>query len=187
LSANLLTRLPLRTERTECAVVRRLQASDLTAFREYRADPELARYQGWSSMSEGEAAAFIDEMASITALIPGDWIQLGIADANTDQLLGDIGLFLSDDESAAEIGFTLSANAQGKGIATDAVRAALQLVFSTSPVQTVRAITDARNDASIRLLERLQFVFASKENTVFKGEPCTEFTYELPRERWKQP
>jgi [ribosomal protein S5]-alanine N-acetyltransferase len=184
LSASLLSHLPLRTER---AVVRRLQATDLVSFREYRADPELARYQGWSPMNEGEACAFIDEMASITAFIPDDWIQLGIADTHTDQLLGDIGVFLSNDQYVAEIGFTLSANAQGKGIATDAVRAALQLVFSTPSVHTVRAITDARNHASIRLLERLQFAFASKEDTVFKGGPCTECTYQLPRERWNRP
>ena len=183
MSASLLSHLPLRTER---AVVRRLQATDLGSFREYRADTELARYQGWSPMNEGEASAFIDEMASITALIPDDWIQLGIADTHTDQLLGDIGIFLSNDERVAEVGFTLSKSAQGKGIATDAVRAALQIVFSVAQVHTVRAITDARNHASIRLLERLQFVFASKEDTVFKGEACTEFTYQLPRERWSR-
>jgi RimJ/RimL family protein N-acetyltransferase len=160
-----------------------LIATDIAEFHAYRADPELARYQGWSPMSETEAATFISAVANVDSLIPGEWIQLGIADANTDQLLGDIGVFLSDDERIAEIGFTLSANAQGNGIATDAVRVTLQLVFVTSPAQTVRAITDARNHASIRVLERLQFVLISKNDTVFKGEPCTERTYELPRAR----
>jgi RimJ/RimL family protein N-acetyltransferase len=184
LSANLLQHLPLKTSR---AIVRRLAATDLSAFLAYRADPELARYQGWSPMSETEAATFISAVANVDSLIPGEWIQLGIADANTGQLLGDIGVFLSDDEWIAEIGFTLSTNAQGRGIATEAVRATLKLVFALSSVQTVRAITDARNHASIRLLERLQFVFISKSDTVFKGEPCTECTYELPRERLKLP
>jgi RimJ/RimL family protein N-acetyltransferase len=176
--------LPLKTSR---AILRRLVSTDLSMFLAYRTDPELARYQGWSPMSETEGAAFISAVANVDSLIPGEWIQLGIADANTDQLLGDIGVFLSDDECIAEIGFTLSSNAQGKGIATEAVRAALQLVFTTSPAQIVRAITDARNQASIRLLERLQFVFVSKSDTVFKGEPCTEYCYEFPRERLELP
>jgi [ribosomal protein S5]-alanine N-acetyltransferase len=165
------------------AKVRRLIASDLPAFHAYRADPELARFQGWSPMSESEAASFIAEVSDIDSLIPGQWIQLGIAHASDDQLLGDIGVYLSDDERSAEIGFTLRADAQGKGIATDAVRVTLQLIFAVAPVQIVRAITDARNHASIRLLERLQFAFASESSAVFKGEPCTEYIYELSRER----
>jgi [ribosomal protein S5]-alanine N-acetyltransferase len=170
---------------TQSATLRRLVATDLKAFHAYRSDSELAQYQGWSPMSETEAASFIGEMANVSALIPGEWIQLGIAEKNTDQLLGDVGVFLSADEKTAEIGFTLTTNAQGKGIATDAMRATLQLVFAVSTSQTVRAITDAQNHPSIRLLERLQFVFASKSNVVFKGDSCTECTYELSRERWE--
>jgi aminoglycoside 6'-N-acetyltransferase len=176
----LLTYLPFRTQR---AVVRRLIATDLTAFCAYRADPELAKYQGWAPMSEAEAASFVRAVVDVEALVRGGWIQLGIADADTGQLLGDIGIFLSEDAQTAEIGFTLNTLAQGKGIATDAVRAAIQIVFAVSPAQKVRAITDARNRASIRLLERLQFALISKGDTVFKGEACAEFTYELSRER----
>jgi RimJ/RimL family protein N-acetyltransferase len=183
LSAKLLAHSPFRTQR---AVVRRMIEADLPNFRAYRANPELAKYQGWSPMSETEAASFITDVAGVDSFVRGGWIQLGIADVETDQLLGDIGIFLAEDEQTAEIGFTLNTNVQGKGIATDAVRAALQMVFATSSAQTVRAITDARNRASIRLLERLQFAFVSTTETVFKGEPCTEHTYELSRQRLEQ-
>jgi RimJ/RimL family protein N-acetyltransferase len=180
LSESFLPYMPLRTQ---CATVRRLIATDLAAFRTYRADPELARFQSWSPMNESEAASFIAEMTDIESLIPDQWIQLGIAHASNDQLLGDIGVYLSRDEMSAEIGFTLSKNAQGRGIATDVVRATLQLVFAVAPVRVVRAITDARNHPSIRLLERLHFVFLSEAAVEFKGEWCIEQTYELSRER----
>ncbi len=183
MSTNLLSYLPFRTQR---AVVRRLIATDLAAFCAYRADPELAKYQGWMPMSEAEAASFVSAVVDVESLVRGGWIQLGIADADTGHLLGDIGIFLSEDEQTAEIGFTLNTIAQGKGIATDAVRATLQIVFAVSSAQKVRAITDARNHASIRLLARLQFALISKCDTVFKGETCTEFTYELSRERLEQ-
>ena len=44
-------------------LLRRLRPSDLAAFQAYRSIPELGRFQGWSPMSEAEAAAFLAETA----------------------------------------------------------------------------------------------------------------------------
>src|SRR5512139_1476283 len=88
--------------------LRRLRASDLAAFQAYRSIPELGRFQGWSSMSETEALSFLAEMSEAQLFTPGDWIQLGIAERESDQLIGDIGIFVSADELTGEIGFTLA-------------------------------------------------------------------------------
>jgi [ribosomal protein S5]-alanine N-acetyltransferase len=157
--------------------VRLLQESDVERFHAYRSDAGLATYQGWSPMSVRGAQRFIEEMASVSELRCADWVQLGIADATTDALVGDVGLYLEPDGSTVEIGFTLHRDAQGRGHATRAVQASLSLVFAATAAKVVRAVTDARNAKSIRALERAGFARSHTQQTVFKGEPCTELVY----------
>ena len=162
-------------------VLRRLRTSDLAPFQAYRSDPELGRFQGWSAMSEAEAVAFLAKMNEAALFTPGDWVQLGIAEPEADQLIGDIGIFVSADGLTGELGFTLALDAQGRGIATAAVRQALQVLFCLTSVKQVLGITDSRNVGSIRLLERVGFRRHESRSTVFRGEACIEEVYVLPR------
>ena len=81
----------------------------------------------------------------------------------------------------AEIGFTLSPQAQGRGLGTEAVLAAIALLFEHSPVARVLAITDARNAPAISLLERVGMHRLHTDDAVFRGEACREHTYALSR------
>ena len=161
--------------------LRRLAPQDLAAFQAYRRDPELGRYQGWSPLPDEEAQGFLARMHSATPLQPGVWFQLGIADARSLRLIGDIGLLVSADGHRSEVGFTLARPAQGQGFATVAVREAVALVFEYSAAGRVLATTDARNHSSIRLLERVGMHQIESRNTTFRGEPCVEITYAIAR------
>lgn len=161
--------------------LRRLHPGDLAAFQAYRHDPEVGRWQGWQPQTDAQALAFLDEMATCPLFAPGTWTQLAIADDLTGQLIGDIGIHLSADGADAEFGFTLARAAQGRGLASAAVRAAMHLVFQETAVQRIQAQTDARNAACLRLLERLGASRLGAIETEFRGEPCTEIRYELAR------
>jgi aminoglycoside 6'-N-acetyltransferase len=165
----------------EGGMLRRLGLADLSAFQAYRRDPELGRYQGWSAMTDDEAAAFLREMAAMPLLAPGEWLQLGIADTEGVRIVGDIGLCLAADASDVEIGFTLAADAQGRGIATAAVREAIAWIFEGTAATQVRGITDARNLPSIRLMERLGMRRVASREAIFRGEPCVEHIHALER------
>ena len=132
-------------------------------------------------MTEAEALAFLVEMGAGVFFQPGQWIQLGIAEPDTDILVGDIGLHLSDDSQTGEVGFTLAPSSQGRGVATAAVREALQLFFAASAVSQILGVTDARNTPSVRLLERLGFEFRESRDAVFRGEECVERVFVLSR------
>ncbi len=162
-------------------MLRRLSRDDLTAFQAYRRDPALGRYQSWSVLSDEEASAFLGEMGTAPLFVPGHWVQIGIADPVNHHLLGDIGLFVDGQGRCAEIGFTLARHAQGRGVATSAVREAIGLVFTATAVEQVLGITDARNQPSIRLLERVGMRKTEAVNTVFRGEPCVEFIHVVTR------
>ncbi|MDR7335733.1 GNAT family N-acetyltransferase [Roseateles asaccharophilus] len=159
--------------------LRRLAATDLAAFQAYRGDPDVGRWQGWTPQADEQALAFLNEMATIPLFQPGQWSQLAVADAQTDRLIGDLGIHVSADGLEAEFGFSLARAAQGRGIATAAVRAAIALVFEQTGVQRIHAQTDARNSACIRLLERLPARLLARIETEFRGEACVEWRYEL--------
>ena len=166
--------LPLLTPRLR---LRRLAAADLHAFQAYRQDPELGRYQGWQAMDNAAALAFLEAAAHDDFCTPGSWFQLGISRRDDDVLIGDIGLHLHADGRAAEIGFTLARPAQSQGLATEAVLAAIDLVWAHTPAARVLGITDTRNAASARLMQRAGLRPFSTLPVVFRGEACDEQSF----------
>lgn len=170
--------LPQRSDRV---CLRRLRAGDLADFQAYRQDPQVGLYQGWQAQSDAQALGFLQEMASAPLLQPGAWCQLGLAEADSDRLIGDIGLCLAADMASVEIGFSLHAAQQGQGLAAEGVGALIALLWAHTPAVEVLGITDARNLGSIRLLERLGFVRVDSQAALFRGEACVEHHYRLPR------
>lgn len=174
--------LPQQTERL---MLRRFTEADLDRFLAYRHDPVVARFQSWSMLSEDEAIAFIHEMSTVPIGIPGEWFQIAIALQQSNQLIGDIGIQVSEHDAATvEIGFTLHREEQGKGYAREAIQALLRSLFQSGNITRVIGITDSRNHPSINLLTRLGMNLISSEEIVFRNELCVEQTFELRKEDW---
>lgn len=169
-------------------VLRPFRRTDANGFFAYRNDAVLARYQGWSPMDAAAADAFVARMDGVTALAPDDWIQLAIATAEADgaisgstalahdTLVGDVGLHWQPAEARVEIGFTLARTAHGHGHASRAVQAAMRWCAAAG-VQTMQAVTDARNTASMAVLGRTGFEFVEARPEFFKGEHCVEYVF----------
>lgn len=148
--------------------LRRMTATDLDAFLAYRGDPEVARYQSWEQMSAEQAAGFLAHCGSVAPLLrPGHWVQIAIADTETDALLGDMGWHLSEDSQEVELGVTLSRAAQGEGHATRAMDGAVRHVFAETPAVRVVAYADLRNLPSRALLRRAGFT--SRGEQTYEG------------------
>lgn len=162
-------------------VLRRLAPTDLRAFQAYRQDAELSRYQGWAATPDEDAQEFLRHMNRAGLLQPGVWCQIGIADAITLELIGDIGLLLAADASRAEIGFTLRRQSQGRGLATAAVKAAIGLVFENTSAERIVGAADARNASSVRLLERVGMHKVETRDATFGGESYTELVYAVDK------
>jgi RimJ/RimL family protein N-acetyltransferase len=107
-------------------------------------------------MSSSDATAFLEEMSTATFGTTGEWFQLGIAERSTDRLIGDMGVCIRDSEDKhAELGFTLAADSQRQGLGSEAVLQALAMLFESLDITRVVAITDTRNQATVRLLRRV--------------------------------
>ena len=162
-------------------VLRRLELADLARFQAYRRDPDVGEFQGWEPQSDHEAARFIEVMNHMDLFPRGAWVQLGIADQYTDDLIGDVGICVSADGETAEIGFTVAARAQGSGLGTEAVREAIGLIFEHTDVSRVVAVIDERNMRAHRLALRAGFRKLESLSTVFRGQPCIEDVWAISR------
>jgi RimJ/RimL family protein N-acetyltransferase len=163
--------------------LRALREDDLAVFLGYRSDPHVARFQGWWPMDEAKALAFLQEQGAKASddASAGFWLQLAIADAVSDVLLGDLGVWLSHDRSEAELGITVAPESQGKGVGRNAMRAALMLLFDDPRVTCVRANADARNAPCRRMLVSARFRETGTQHVFVKEEACIEHQYIVER------
>lgn len=173
---------------TERLRLRPFEARDLPAFLAYRQDPEVARYQGWSDYTRADAEAFFERQAQTVFGEAETWFQVGIAELGSDALIGDCAVhFLG--ERQVEVGFTLSSGHQGRGVMTEASRSLLGFLFGELGMHRATATVDTRNEACVRLLERLGFRREGHflKNVWFKGAWGDEFSYALLGEEWDSP
>lgn len=175
---------------TDRLLLRPLQPSDAMVMSIFRSDPATARYQSWTTpYTVQDATDLINQVLGSDPAAPG-WSQFGIVLRETDSLIGDLGVNMAENRQLAEIGFTLAAEFQGKGYASEAIRRMLDHLFDDLGLHRVIAECDARNLASARLLERTGFQLEGRrrEHTLSKGEWTDDLVFGLlARERTSRP
>jgi RimJ/RimL family protein N-acetyltransferase len=168
---------------TERLRLRPFRRDDLPAFVAYRRDPEVARYQSWeSTYSMADAERFFASQRGVAFGAVGKWLQLAMLDREAGGVCGDCGVRVVPDQPAtAEVGVTLAASKQGKGLATEALAALVSVLFEQRGMHRVFAEADDRNGPVHRLLERLGFRCEARlvEADWFKGEWSTLRTYAI--------
>lgn len=105
-----------------------------------------------------------------------------------DAAVGGVGLMLSHDieRVSAEIGYWLGRAYWGRGIITDAVRAATEYAFTTLDLRRVFAVPFAHNLASQRVLEKIGYVRegAMRRSAIKDGRLLDQFLYAAYDDRW---
>jgi RimJ/RimL family protein N-acetyltransferase len=145
---------------TERLVLRPLRKEDLPAFVAYRRDPDVARYQTWDTDYSMDDAGDMLATQRNGALgrVRDQWVQLAAVDRADGTVHGDCAArVLTTPRDTAEVGVTLATASQGRGLATEAMRAVVDSLFDDHAMHRVFAETDDRNDAVHRLFERLGF------------------------------
>ena len=88
-----------------------------------------------------------------------------------------------------EIGYVLTSEERGKGYCSEAVKIMVDYLFLSKEMVRIQAVTDVRNVASQKVLEKVGF---KKEGTIrksafFRGKWRDWFLYSILREEWKEP
>ncbi len=180
--------LPIRTERL---TLRAIAAADADAMLGYKSVPEVVRFVPYGVL---DRAAVEEKIRSVWSRSrfdqPGDAACLAVEESATGRLIGDVVFFWrSETDRTGEVGYSFHADVAGRGYATEAVRALLELGFGPMGLHRIIARVDERNEASVRVVERLGFRREAREvdSILVKGEWATMLTYALLEHEWADP
>ncbi|HZZ75477.1 MAG TPA: GNAT family N-acetyltransferase [Puia sp.] len=172
---------------TQRLKIRNLNESDLDAFHLYRSNPEVTRYQGFDTYTKEQAKSFIAEHQNKLLIVPGEWVQYGIENISTGELIGDCAIYLhASDSRIAELGISISHLHQRQGYAKETMLGLMNFLFSNKGIHRIEETVDAENLASIRMLESLSYRKEAHfiENTFFKGKWGSEYQFAMLHREW---
>ena len=178
--------LPLTTPRL---LLRPYEPGDFEAIYGLFRREDVCRYLPWGPMDRDQARAKLGQRLTQDHIEKdGDPLVLAVVEQATGRTVGELMLRL---ESLAnrkgEIGWSFHPDVQGRGLATEGAREVLRLGFDVVGLHRIVAGADARNEASLRVMERLgmrrEAHFIDSERS--KGEWASEVVYALLEDEWR--
>lgn len=176
---------PFRTERL---VLRPYRIDDLDFLADMAARAEVVQYLYEEVRDRPEVSAELELRARLTSIQKeDDRLLLAVELATDGTVVGDVNLhYVSAQHRQGAVGWVFHPDHQGKGYATEAAVVMLRLGFEELELHRIVARCDARNTASVRVMERLGMRREAHliENEFFKGEWSDELVYALLRAEW---
>ncbi len=172
---------------TKRLIIRPIELNDASALFRYRSDKEANQYQGWIPENMNDAEAFIAKVAN-EINVPDTWFQLVLIEQASMRMIGDIGLhFFDSDNQQVEIGCTIDKLYQGKGLATEALDAVVDYLFTILNKHRIITSIDPANSSSIRLVERLGFRKEAHfvQSLLINGQWMDDVVFALLQKEWK--
>ncbi|MEO7916332.1 MAG: GNAT family protein [Dokdonella sp.] len=148
---------PVPTLRGDRVLLRVWRREDAAALFELFSDPVFMRY--WSRVvykDVAEVRNYID--LQLTDLARFEFYPWAITLHGDDKPIGNCTLFaINRDNLRCDLGYGLSPALQGQGLASEAVKLAVNFAFNEIGLHRVETDIDPRNQPSCRLVERLGF------------------------------
>ena len=173
---------------TKRLTIRNLKYKDLNDFYVYRSNPEVMLYQGMDIMNKQQAEIFIESQTGKLFGKPGEWVQYGIEQIDTNTLVGDCAIKLeAHDPRIAQIGITINPDHQNKRIAKEAMIGLMTWLFEIKKIHRIFEIVDVENYNSIKLLESLHFRKEGHtlESFFINNKWGSEYLFAMLNEEWK--
>lgn len=131
---------------------RAMTVDDAVAFYALNSHPEVMRYTGEPPLqSVEEAREMIAAYPDFNTHGFGRW---GCVLKETGAMIGFCGLKYLDELGEVDVGFRFLPEYWGRGVATEACRACVELGFETMGLERTIALVLPENVASIRVLEK---------------------------------
>ena len=127
---------------------------------------DISFYNACPAASLAEATAMLHRINEDYAR--GESLHWGIADAQTNRIVGTLGFYRGFAEGIGELGCVLKPAFHGRGLMQSAMGLAVGFGLRQMDLRNIIALTSAQNTPAIKLLERLQFrsVAAGEENEI---------------------
>ena len=130
--------------------LRPMCAGDVSALKEWMPDPSLYTYWGKGPGRAEKNPELLFEKEEK----PTKSFHLGIARKDSDQVIGDIWVYLIENDRMASIAIRLAPFCHGQGLGTEALAAMTEFCFSHTELKRLWTEVDVRNIPSQRILEK---------------------------------
>ncbi len=174
---------PFTNLETERLFLRRITMHDAKELLVLRSDVNAMKYIG-----KPLAESLDDAINLIHRIEEGinnnNAIGWGICLKGEEKIIGSIGFHNIDKQNhRGEIGYMIGPQYWGKGIVSEAVKGAIDFGFNKLKFHSIEAMVDPDNSASIRVLEKQNFIKEAhfKENYFFNGKFLDTAVYSLIR------
>lgn len=177
---------PLETERL---VLRPFEEGDLDALYRMHSDAEVARWLYNEPRTLEETRTLLGYKIDGAELTEeGKWLSAAVDERETGQFVGDVSMrWFSEPHKTGELGFMFDPAHQGRGYATEAAARLIAFAFEGMGFHRVIGRAEARNTASVRVLEKLGMRREALlvENEWVKGEWQSEVVYAILEHEWR--
>jgi len=151
------------TIQTERLCIRPMNAKDVPALREWMPDRSIYTYWGKGpSKAEKNPELLFEKQEK-----PTKSFHLGIEEVSSGKVIGDLYVYLIENNRMASVAIRLSANCHGKGYGTEALKAVTKFCFENTELQRLRAEVDVRNIPSQKMLEKCGYI---REGLIRQGK-----------------
>ncbi len=166
---------------TNRLTLRKISEGDIPSIFAMRSSEEMMRYiDRPRAQSTEEAAKLVNSI--LESLAKNEGITWAITVTGQTDLAGTIGFWkITPEHYRAEIGYMLRTEYQHQGIMHEALSAVLDYGFKDMNLHSVEANVNPANEASIRLLERNNFILEGRfrENYFYNGKFLDSNIYSL--------
>ena len=157
---------PFPVLETERLLLRHLRSEDDNEIFFLRSDERVLKYLVAPKANNIEdARAFIRKI--VENVKKNESVYWGICLKDHPKLIGTICFWnIVKRDRKAEIGYVMHPDFQGKGLMQEAISKVIQYGFEQMRLQVIEAILDPGNVASVKVLERNNFVYDKMEEKV---------------------
>ncbi len=148
---------------TDRLILRPLVSSDTDALKEWM--PDRSNYTYWGK-SPGRAEQNPELLFEKEAK-PAKSFHLGIADKSSNKVIGDIWVYLIEQNRMAQVAVRLARTVHGKGYGTESLSAMTRFCFERTELKRLWTKVDVRNTASCRILEKCGY---TREGLIRQGK-----------------
>lgn len=165
----------MNTIETERLRMRPWQMEDLQDFYTYAKDPDVGPWAGWKPHgSIEESQEILSRWVNNT---DGNDIKIALEDKATGRVIGSIGIEPDGHrpgiEGCRNLGYVLGKDYWGRGLMTEAVRAAIDYAFQVLKLRLLTVTHYTINERSRRVIEKSGFTYEGtlrSASAIYNGE-----------------
>ena len=148
---------------TERLRLRKMTAEDVPSLKEWMPDSSVYTYWGKGPGRTEKQPELMFEKEER----PSKSFHLGIEELSSGKVVGDIWVYLIENDRMASVAVRVAPACQGKGYGTEALGAMTEFCFRNTELKRLWTEVDVRNKASQRMMEKCGY---TREGLIRQGK-----------------